>query len=152
VLIPCSLSTPATTLPALQTTSITSVADAPSGSMASSDRMAPSSVAAPRPAVGTEDFKRKLEEECEAKQRGLEEASRPEPTLVTVKDAVARFLNSNRNENLADSTLDKLTTIFEKGSWRGPLLAGSLTSLRSRLPIWKAFVIMRWSGLRLGML
>ena len=61
-----------------------------------------------------EDFKRKLEEEYEAKQQGLEEASRPEPTLVTVKDAVARFLNSKRNENLADSTLDKLTTIFEK--------------------------------------
>jgi integrase/recombinase XerD len=27
---------------------------------------------------------------------------------------VSRFLNSKRNENLADSTLDKLTTIFEK--------------------------------------
>ncbi len=27
---------------------------------------------------------------------------------------MARFLNSKRNENLADSTLDKLTTIFEK--------------------------------------
>ncbi len=61
-----------------------------------------------------EDFKRKLEEEYEAKQQGLEEASRPEPALVTVKEAVARFLNSKRNENLADSTLDKLTTIFEK--------------------------------------
>ncbi len=61
-----------------------------------------------------EDFKRKLEEEYEAKQKDLEEASRPEPALVTVKDAVARFLNSKRNENLADSTLDKLTTIFEK--------------------------------------
>jgi integrase/recombinase XerD len=33
---------------------------------------------------------------------------------VTVKDAVSRFLTSKRNENLADSTLDKLTTIFEK--------------------------------------
>ena len=61
-----------------------------------------------------EDFKRKLEEEYEAKEKGLEEASRPEPTLVTVKEAVARFLNSKRNENLADSTIDKLTTIFEK--------------------------------------
>jgi hypothetical protein len=61
-----------------------------------------------------EDFKRKLEEEYEAKEKGLEEASRPEPTLVTVKEAVARFLNSKRNENLADSTLDKLTAIFEK--------------------------------------
>ena len=61
-----------------------------------------------------EDFKRKLEEEYEAKQQGLEEASRPEPALVTVKDAVSRFLTSKRKENLADSTLDKLTTIFEK--------------------------------------
>ena len=61
-----------------------------------------------------EDFKRKLEEEYEAKQQGLEEASRPKPALVTVKEAVSRFLNSKRNENLADSTLDKLTTIFEK--------------------------------------
>ena len=39
--------------------------------------------------------------------------SRPESALVTVKEAVARFLNSKRNENLAGSTLDKLTTIFE---------------------------------------
>jgi integrase/recombinase XerD len=61
-----------------------------------------------------EDFKRKLEEEYEAKQQGLEEASRPKPAFVTVKEAVSRFLNSKRNENLADSTLDKLTTIFEK--------------------------------------
>jgi integrase/recombinase XerD len=61
-----------------------------------------------------EDFKRKLEEEYEAKQQGLEETSRPKPALVTVKEAVSRFLNSKRNENLADSTLDKLTTIFEK--------------------------------------
>src|SRR5579863_4045506 len=61
-----------------------------------------------------EDFKHKLEEEYDAKQQGFEEASRPSPALVTVKDAVSRFLNSKRNENLADSTLDKLTTIFEK--------------------------------------
>lgn len=61
-----------------------------------------------------EDFKRKLEEEYEAKEKGLEEASRAAPALVTVNEAVARFLSSKRNENLADSTLDKLTTIFEK--------------------------------------
>ncbi len=61
-----------------------------------------------------EDFRRKLEEEYEAKQQGLEEAFRPKPALITVKEAVSRFLNSKRNENLADSTLDKLTTIFEK--------------------------------------
>ena len=52
-----------------------------------------------------EDFKRKLEE-YEAKERSLEESSRPEPVLVAVKDVVARFLNSKRNENLASSTLD----------------------------------------------
>jgi hypothetical protein len=61
-----------------------------------------------------EDFKRKLEEEYEAKERSLEESSRPEPVVVAVKDVVARFLNSKRNENLAGATLDKLTTIFEK--------------------------------------
>ena len=61
-----------------------------------------------------EDFKRQMEEEYEAKERGLEAASRPEPTPVTVKESVARFLNSKRNENLADATVDKLTTIFEK--------------------------------------
>jgi hypothetical protein len=92
--------------------------------MAFSDLMAPSSVAAPRPRgwERAEDFKRKLEEEFEAKQQGLEEASRPKPALVTVKEAVSRFLNSKRNENLADSTLDKLTTIFEKQflAWATP--------------------------------
>src|SRR5450755_4322851 len=87
-----------------------------SGSMAFSDRMAPSSVAAPRAAFGKRlrIFKRKLGEEYEAKQEGLEEASRPKPTPVTVKEAVSGFLNSKRSENPADSTLDKLTTIFEK--------------------------------------
>jgi integrase/recombinase XerD len=61
-----------------------------------------------------ERFKRKLEEEYEAKTKGPGKAACPEPALVTVKEAVARFLNSKRNENLAGSTLDKLTTIFEK--------------------------------------
>ena len=61
-----------------------------------------------------EDFKRKLEDEYEAKQKGLEEATRPELAVLTSKDAVARFLKSKRNENLAYSTLDKLTTTFEK--------------------------------------
>jgi hypothetical protein len=87
-----------------------------------------------------EDFKRKLEEEYEAKQQGLEKGSRPKPALVTVKDAVSRFLNSKRNENLADSTLDKLTTIFEKQFLAWPRPTDSYTSLRSRLPTWKAFV------------
>ena len=31
-----------------------------------------------------------------------------------MQNAVKRFLASKRTENLADSTLDKLTTIFEK--------------------------------------
>jgi hypothetical protein len=54
-----------------------------------------------------EDFKRKLEEEYEAKLKGLEEGSRPVPTLVTVKEGVTHFLDGKSNENLADSTIDK---------------------------------------------
>jgi hypothetical protein len=112
----CSLSTPATILPALPTTSTTNVAAAQSGSMAflGSDGPFIRRSAKTRSWERAEDFKRGLEEEYEAKQQGLEEASRPKPALVTVKEAVSRFLNSKRNENLADSTLDKLTTIFEK--------------------------------------
>ena len=77
--------------------------------------MVRSSVAVPktRSWEKAEDFKRELEEEYESKEKGLE-ASRPEASVVTVKEAVTRFLNSKRNENLADSTVDKLTTIFEK--------------------------------------
>jgi hypothetical protein len=110
--------------------------------MAFSDRMAPSSVVAPRPAVGkkAENFKRKLEEEYEAKQKGLQEASRPEPALVTIKEAVARFLNSKRNENLAASTLDKPTTIFEKQFLAWTTSFRLRTLLRSRVPISKASV------------
>jgi len=61
--------------------------------MAYSDLMVPSSVVVRRPAVGekAEDFKRKLEEEFEAKESGLAEASRPEPALVSVKEAVTRL-------------------------------------------------------------
>src|ERR1700692_1664211 len=88
----------------------------------------------------SKDCKRRLEEEYEAKLQGLDEASRPKLALVTVKEAVSRFLNSKRNENLADSTLDKLTTIFESSFSRGPRPTDSYTSLRSRLPTWKAFV------------
>lgn len=61
-----------------------------------------------------ENFKHKLEREYAAKEQALEESTRPAPAPVTVKDAVARFLKTKRNENLADSTLDKLKTIFEK--------------------------------------
>jgi hypothetical protein len=41
-------------------------------------------------------------------------ASPPAPKHVMVQDAVKRFLASKRTENLADSTIEKLTTIFEK--------------------------------------
>jgi integrase/recombinase XerD len=87
-----------------------------------------------------EDFKRKLEEEYEAKQQGLEEASRPKPALVTVEDAVSRFLNSKRNENLADSTLDKLTTIFEKQFLAWATSYGFIHITEITTAAWKAFV------------
>ena len=63
-----------------------------------------------------EDFKRRLEAEYHAKQNGGHEPtdSDSESEKVTVKSAVTRFLTSKRNENLAESTLDKLETIFEK--------------------------------------
>ena len=103
VLIPCSRFTPATILPALPTTSTTSAAGAQSGSMAFSDRTVPSSVAAPRLAVGKRlrISNAKLEQECEAKQQGLEESSRPKPALVTIKEAVSGFLNSRRRRRQA---------------------------------------------------
>jgi hypothetical protein len=61
-----------------------------------------------------EEFKRKLESEDGAKQNGGREAVDVTPENISVKDAVARFISSKRNENLAESTLDKLKTIFEK--------------------------------------
>ncbi len=61
-----------------------------------------------------EEFKRRLETEHEAKQNGGNELVAAEPERITVKEAIARFLNSKRNENLAESTIDKLETIFEK--------------------------------------
>jgi integrase/recombinase XerD len=61
-----------------------------------------------------EEFKRQLEAEYKSKQNGSWEAAGVPPEKISVKDAVARFLNSKRNENLAESTLDKLKTIFEK--------------------------------------
>ncbi len=62
-----------------------------------------------------EDFKRRAGRGIRGEaERDWKRPPAPEPALVTVKEAVARFLNSKRNENLADSTLDKLTTIFEK--------------------------------------
>jgi hypothetical protein len=105
VLIPCSRFTPATILPALLTTSLQALP------LSKVDQWH-SRIGWPiirrsaktRSWENAEDFKRKLEEEYEAKERRLEEASRPEPALVTVKEAVAHFLNNKRNENLADST------------------------------------------------
>jgi integrase/recombinase XerD len=61
-----------------------------------------------------EGFKRDLEAEYEAKQNGAREVVDVAPEKISVKDAVARFINSKRNENLAESTLDKLKTTFEK--------------------------------------
>jgi len=61
-----------------------------------------------------EEFKRQLEGELAAKQTGGLERTVSKPEKMAVKDAITRFLNSKRNENLAESTLDKLKTIFEK--------------------------------------
>ncbi len=61
-----------------------------------------------------EEFKRELEAEYEAKQNDVREVVDVAPEKISVKDAVARFISSKRNENLAESTLDKLKTIFEK--------------------------------------
>ena len=61
-----------------------------------------------------EEFKRELEFEYKVKQNGGREVVYVEPENISVKDAISRFISSKRNENLAESTLDKLKTIFEK--------------------------------------
>jgi len=61
-----------------------------------------------------EEFKRRLEAEFAAKQNGRHELAVATPEKMPVKDGITRFLNSKRSENLAESTLDKLRTIFEK--------------------------------------
>ncbi len=63
-----------------------------------------------------ESERRRLEEEAERQATALREGSAPqrESEVVTVQDAVKRFLASKRKENLAEPTIDKLTTIFEK--------------------------------------
>jgi len=61
-----------------------------------------------------EEFKRQLERDVAAKQNDAYERTVPKPEKIGVNDAIKRFLNSKRNENLAESTLDKLKTIFEK--------------------------------------
>ena len=55
-----------------------------------------------------------MEAEYEARQNDDREAAAVTSEKVSVKDAVMRFLKGKRNENLADSTIDKLKTIFEK--------------------------------------
>jgi len=59
---------------------------------------------------------RRLEEEAAQRASSIRNGEAPprKSEAVTVETAVKRFLSSKRNENLADSTLDKLTTIFEK--------------------------------------
>ena len=63
-----------------------------------------------------EDKRRQLEEEAEQRAAAIRTGEAPSRTSepISVKDAVKRFLASKRNENLAESTLDKLTTIFQK--------------------------------------
>ena len=63
-----------------------------------------------------EDKRRRLEETAEEQAASIRNGEPPPRAseLVTVQNAVKRFLASKRTENLADSTLDKLTTIFEK--------------------------------------
>src|SRR5689334_14550159 len=61
-----------------------------------------------------EEFKRQLEGEFAGKPNGGRQRTVPELEKMAVKDAITRFLNSKRNENLAESTLDKLKTMFAK--------------------------------------
>ena len=63
-----------------------------------------------------EDKRRQLEEEAEQHAAAIRTGEAPSRTSepISVKDAVKRFLASKRNENLAESTLDKLKTIFQK--------------------------------------
>src|SRR5215472_16187174 len=116
VLNSCSPSTPATILPAPPTTSITSVAAAPKwiNGILGSDGPFIRRSAKTRSWEKAEDLKRELEAEYESKQNGDRGAVPATSEKVSVKDAVMRFLKSKRNENLADSTIDKLKTIFEK--------------------------------------
>jgi integrase/recombinase XerD len=61
-----------------------------------------------------EEFKRQLEVEHEATQNGEVGDAIVATEPISMKDAIDRFLKTKRNENLAESTLDKLKTIFEK--------------------------------------
>jgi len=63
-----------------------------------------------------ESERRRLEDAAERQAAAIRqgEVPRREIEVVTIEDAVDRFLGSKRNENLAESTMGKLTTIFEK--------------------------------------
>jgi integrase/recombinase XerD len=63
-----------------------------------------------------EEKRRLLENEAEARAKSPQRPEIPQEKKepATIKAAVARFLSSKKNENLAESTLDKLKTIFEK--------------------------------------
>ena len=102
--------------PARPTTSTTSAAAVRSGSMVSSDRMGHSFAVARRRGVGKrqKSSNDSWSLEYEAKQNGDREVVALAPEKISVKDAVSRFITSKRNENLAESTLGKLKTIFEK--------------------------------------
>jgi integrase/recombinase XerD len=80
-----------------------------------------------------EEFKRELEAEYEVKQNGDRESVAVTPEKISVKDAVTRFLNSKRNENLAESTIEKLKTIFEKQflSWATASRLNHLEDIRT---------------------
>jgi hypothetical protein len=71
--------------------------------------------------------------EYEAKQNGDSESVAVTPEKVSVKDAVTRFLNSKRNENLAEATIEKLKTIFEKQflSWATTSRLNHLEDIRT---------------------
>jgi hypothetical protein len=57
-----------------------------------------------------------LEDRAELRTRAALFGEPPpvEHAPITIEGAVARFLLSKKNENLAESTLGKLRTIFEK--------------------------------------
>jgi len=73
-----------------------------------------------------EDKRRRLEEHAEQNPAAIPagEARKLASEPTSVNDAVKRFFASKRNENLADSTLDKLITIFEKQFLRWATSAG----------------------------
>ncbi len=63
-----------------------------------------------------EDQRRSLENHAEEVERAISagEIPKAKQESISIANAVARFLASKRNENLAESTLDKLATIFSK--------------------------------------